>query len=314
MKSAPEAALPARVVTWEAGTPRDEADWLAIEQPLEIHVAGAPPLVVMRTPGHDRELAAGLLFSEGVVQAAGDIVAIEPSGSDGQLLRVLLRSQARARLARLARTSIASSACGVCGKRHFEPPEPPARPPREPMPRTSPSWLLSLPARLHAGQEAFAATGGLHAAALFATGGELLALHEDVGRHNALDKLIGHALLQGTLPWEGHALALSGRASYELLQRAIRTRVPIVCALSAPSSYAVELARAFGVTLVGFLRAQRFKVYSGAERIEWAPRPERSPRQPERDAGKHRRAQPVVLAEGGEAPLARAPANQRVVP
>ncbi|MCZ2104408.1 MAG: formate dehydrogenase accessory sulfurtransferase FdhD [Comamonadaceae bacterium] len=267
---APTDARQATAVTlWQDGARTQGTDWLAPEEPLQIEVAGAAPLVTMRTPGHDEELAAGLLFGEGVVREAGDIVAMHPTAGDVGRLRVLLRSQARERYAQRARSGAITSACGVCGKRTFDPPEPAAGAPTTIGAPVAPRWLLTLPAQLRARQEGFAHTGGLHAAALFALGGELLALREDVGRHNALDKLVGQALLQGQLPWSGCALMLSGRASYELLQKAARAQVALVCAISAPSSYAVRIAQALGITLVGFLRGERFNVYSGAERIAW---------------------------------------------
>lgn len=259
---------PVDISVREGDGQRSDTDWLAVEQALHIHIAGAPPLVTMRTPGHDRELAAGLLHGEGVVQEAGDIVSMRTDPADPDLLHIMLRTAARQRLGPLQRHTLMASACGVCGKQQVEPPRLQQHPPLTNKLRVSADWLLGLPAQLRARQGLFAASGGLHAAALFAAGGQLLTVHEDIGRHNALDKLVGHSLLQGKLPWQDHTLLLSGRASYELLQKAILARVPVVCAISAPSSYAVDLAQRFGITLVGFMRGERFNIYSGAERVQ----------------------------------------------
>lgn len=265
----PAARSPTPVVAWDGARPQPGSDWVAVERALEIHIAGAPPLVTMRTPGHDAELAAGLLHGEGVVREAADIVAMRQGASEPDVLRVLLRAQARERLPRLQRSGLMNSACGVCGRQALPPLPLADESGIDDTLRLQPDWLLGLPAQLRAAQEGFDATGSLHAAGLFAAGGRLLALREDVGRHNALDKLVGHALLQGQLPWRGQVLVLSGRASHELLQKAVQARVPVVCAISAPSSQAIALADRYGITLVGFIRAQRFKVYSGAGRLGW---------------------------------------------
>lgn len=244
-------------------------DTLAIERALEIHVAGAEPLITMRTPGHDRELAAGLLHGEGVVRSADDIVYLRHSADEPDVIRVMLKPAARKRLDRIERNTLATSACGVCGKPSFRAPRP-DRTATSPDPdgRIAPVWLLGLPERMRAAQAVFESTGGLHAAALFEAGGDLVALREDVGRHNALDKLIGRALLDGNLPLSRHVLMLSGRASFELMQKAIAAGIPVVCAISAPSSFAVELAERFSTTLVGFLRGERFNCYSGVARLQ----------------------------------------------
>lgn len=254
------------IATYRDGAWCTGQDTLAVERALEIHVAGAEPLITMRTPGDDRELAAGLLHGEGVVRTADDIVYLRHSRDEPDVIRVMLKPEARARLNRVERNTLANSACGVCGKPSFRAPKPPRDEPG-PAPDIAPEWLLGLPDRMRAEQGVFETTGGLHAAALFAVGGDLMALREDVGRHNALDKLIGRALLDGQLPLDQHVLMLSGRASFELLQKAIAARIPAVCAISAPSSFAVELARRFSIVLVGFLRGERFNCYSGVHRL-----------------------------------------------
>lgn len=256
------------IIAYNDGALRAGFDVLAVERPLEIHIAGASPLVTMRTPGHDRELAAGLLYSEGVVQSAEDIVYLNYVDGEPDVIRVMLRPEARTRLERIERSTLVTSACGVCGKPSFCPPTPTSTTQQSvDVPRIAPGWLLALPEQLRASQDVFESTGGLHAAALFAAGGELLMLREDVGRHNALDKLVGRALLDDRLPLVNTAIMLSGRASYELLQKSVFAGVPIVCAISAPSSFAVEMAVRFSVTLVGFIRGHRFNVYAGADRL-----------------------------------------------
>lgn len=256
------------IASYRDGAWRTADDTLAVERALEIHVAGAEPLITMRTPGHDRELAAGLLHGEGVVRTLDDIVYLRHSPDEPDVIRAMLKPAARARLDRIERNTLATSACGVCGKPSFRAPQPSRGDPAAgPALHIAPDWLLGLPDRMRAEQGVFETTGGLHAAALFAAGGDLIALREDVGRHNALDKLIGRALLDAQLPLDQQVLMLSGRASFELLQKAIAAGIPVVCAISAPSSFAVELARRFSTTLVGFLRGGRFNCYSGARRL-----------------------------------------------
>ncbi len=245
-------------------------DTLAVERPLEIQVAGARPLITMRTPGADRELVAGLMYGESVVQSCDDIVHLKHASGEADVIRLMLKPLARDRLAWIERNTLATSACGVCGKPSFSPPAPATRVEKHDVqPRIAPDVLLALPGRLRPAQALFDATGGLHAAGLFDSQGRLLVLREDVGRHNALDKLIGWAILEDRLPLSEHMLLLSGRASYELLQKSVMAGLLVVCSISAPSSYAVQLAEDFGVTLVGFLRGHRFNIYSGGERIAW---------------------------------------------
>ncbi len=258
-----------RLWALRSGTALERDDHLAAEEPLEIQVDGTAPVITMRTPGHDRELAAGLLLSEGLVQARDDLEQLDHVPGRDNLLHVRLRSFSEAKGARLRRSSLSNSACGVCGKERLNLDLLEALPPLAAGPTLAPALLAELPERLRAAQSLFERTGGLHAAALFDADGEMEALREDVGRHNAVDKLMGWALLEDRLPLDRRIVLLSGRASFELLQKCIMARVPVVCAISAPSSFAVDLARRFGVTLIGFLRNERFNVYSVPERVLW---------------------------------------------
>jgi FdhD protein len=254
-------------VEGEHAEPRE--DHLATEEPLEIRLAWGDSrstvAVTMRTPGADAELAAGFLFAEGVIASAERIRGI--TTVDTNILEVELTDGPEPSLMSLDRHVFATSACGVCGKAGLETLRIRVPAPLPPGPVVAPELIRALPERLRAGQGLFDATGGLHAAALFDTAGTLLAVREDVGRHNALDKLIGWALNQGLPPLSRHLVMVSGRSSFEILQKSLVAGVGIVCAVSAPSSLAVELAERFGVTLIGFLRGDRFNIYSGAERI-----------------------------------------------
>jgi FdhD protein len=243
-------------------------DALAVEEPLEIRIEGSPIAITMRSPGHDRELAAGFLLSEGVIQSAADLFDIVqcPGDSTGNSLDVLLKNPAAADLEGLTRHVFTSSSCGVCGKtsidrlaRQFPPIACELRIPR--------GILYGLPAALGAAQQDFQLTGGLHAAALFDEHGNLLLLHEDVGRHNALDKVLGASLLKGELPLSQSILLVSGRTSFEILQKALAGGIGFVVAIGAPSSLAVETAVAGNQTLAGFLRADRVNIYSGFDRV-----------------------------------------------
>lgn len=268
---APRQATP--IAAFDNGVWQSRDDDIAVERALEIHVAGAAPIITMRTPGNDRALVAGLLHSEGVVETLDDIVYLKHSPDTPDVVRVMLKRVARDRLGQMERSTVATSACGVCGKPSFVPPRLPRHDDRQASAWSlSPSTLLALPDTLRTSQGVFASTGGIHAAGLFDRGGELCALHEDVGRHNALDKLIGAELLNEALPLDDRIVLLSGRASFELIQKAAMAGVAVVCAISAPSSYAVELARQADITLVGFLRDRRFNVYSSPWRIRQAPR------------------------------------------
>lgn len=261
----------------ENGQCRKRSDQLAIEEPLEIRLTNPrrTVAVTMRTPGADFELAAGFLYSEGVVSQREDIrrisYCVDPD-IDGEqrynIVNVSLRDGLNPDLQPLERHFYTTSACGVCGKTSLDALKVCCNAIAAPTPVISPDILYCLPNQLQMAQGIFKATGGLHAAALFDTSGNLLALKEDVGRHNALDKLIGAAFLNGELPLQNHLVMVSGRASFELLQKCLVARVPILCAVSAPSSLAVALANKFCITLVGFLRGERFNVYSGIERIQ----------------------------------------------
>ena len=264
----------ARVWTIERGAVTRRTDMLAGEEPLEIRLAAGDQQqtlgITMRTPGADFELAAGLLFSEGVVAAREEIVGLRYCVDGEQLYNVVsveLRRAALPDLGGLARSTVTSSACGVCGKTSLDNLRERGYAAPGPGPRVAPAVLYALPEQLRAAQGLFSSTGGIHAAGLFAADGTLIALREDVGRHNALDKLIGWALLNGRLPLRDQIVLVSGRASYELLQKCVAAGVGMVCAVSAPSSLALAVAREFGVTLVGFLRGERLNVYCGIERI-----------------------------------------------
>ena len=250
-------------------------DALAVEEPLEIRVAGEPVAVTMRTPGHDVELASGFLVSEGVVHAQDDVRAAIHCGGPGtgggentyNVLDVALAPGIRPPVARGFYTT---SSCGVCGKASIEAVETVSAFDIHSDPtRVAAPVLATLPDRLRSAQALFDRTGGLHAAALFpAEGGEPLVVREDVGRHNAVDKVVGWGLARGMLPLRGTVLMVSGRASFELVQKAAMAGVPLLAAVSAPSSLAVELAASRGIGLVGFLRGDTMNVYAGAERVD----------------------------------------------
>jgi FdhD protein len=244
-------------------------DRVAVEAPLELRLDGKPLTVIMRTPGGDEELARGFLYTEGVIARAEDIVAVaRPERLTGEELgNVLAISLAPTATApRLERLFYASSSCGVCGKSSIA-----SLAVRAPLVtsrlRVTRALLEALPGRLRAGQPLFAETGGLHASGLFTRDGRLVAVREDVGRHNALDKLIGWALVERQLPLGERVLMVSGRVGYEIVQKAIAAGLALVAAVGAPSSLAVDLAEQFGVTLVGFLREGSMNVYTHAERV-----------------------------------------------
>jgi FdhD protein len=258
------------------------ADALAVEEPLEIRLdfdrngtmVRTTLAVAMRTPGQDVELAAGYLFTEGIIRDRADIARIGccgPGGGTGpdNRLRVELAPGVAIDISRFERYSYTSSSCGACGKTSLERLRATRRwaLPSD-TPRVSAATLRGLPAALRTAQSAFELTGGLHASALFDIDGRLVALREDVGRHNALDKVIGAQLLRGALPAHERILIVSGRVSFELVDKAVMAGIPILAAIGAPSSLAVETAREAGMTLIGFLSAERFNVYCGAERID----------------------------------------------
>jgi FdhD protein len=261
----------ASIVRWSKGSvPLLERDELAVEEPLEIRIDTQPAVVTMRTPGHDDELAAGLLFSEGLVARREDIRAIRTNRRNrtGNSLDVFLSPDKAMPFSALARRGFISSSCGVCGKESIRALHKKFKPLTS-RTRIGAELLAQLPERLRAAQATFARTGGLHAAGIFSNAGELLVAREDIGRHNAVDKVIGHGLLNGLLPFAGHVLVVSGRLSFEIVQKALAARVPILCAVSAPSSLAVEFARTNRQTLVGFARGERLNVYSGKQRVDF---------------------------------------------
>jgi FdhD protein len=272
-------------------------DFVAREEPLALQLGYATAhgreqrelAITMRTPGEDLSLALGFLFSEGVIRNASDVASIrhcesEPHTQDTQnLLRIELAEDCPVPAHIFKRHSFISSSCGICGKSSLDA----IRIHRSLSTSTEtpfPEWkvpsalLRGLPEKLAGKQRVFGATGGLHASGLFDLQGNLLSLHEDVGRHNALDKLVGNALVQGLLPLHRHILLLSGRASFELLQKAALAGIQLVCAVGAPSSLAVECAREFEITLTGFLKTERFNVYSGPHRVEGLPPLQATPR------------------------------------
>lgn len=253
-------------------------DAVAIEAPLQINVEGRPVAVAMRTPGHDREMAAGFLLSEGVIASRDDVFEISTcpgsqsgvEGAGAAAVDVLMTRPDTVDFERLTRHVFTASSCGLCGKavvdevmRQHSPLPPASRSHVQ----VSTDLVFSLPEALRSAQATFATTGGLHASALFDLDGRLLALHEDVGRHNALDKLLGDCWLHGRWPLDRYILMLSGRISFELVQKALVARLPIIVAISAPSSLAVATAEAAGITLCGFVRDGRMNVYTHPERI-----------------------------------------------
>ncbi|MDR3404016.1 MAG: formate dehydrogenase accessory sulfurtransferase FdhD [Chthoniobacter sp.] len=261
-----------RLTRYEDGRSKGEVDdVLATEEPLEIRVEGRPIAVVMRTPGYDRELAAGFLLTEGVIKSTKDLFditsCIDPGAAgEGNAVDVALTHPDSFDFEKLTRHVFTSSSCGICSKASIDAVMKRRKPLHDEM-RVKSRVLLALPDRLARKQDTFKSTGGLHACALFDAAGKLLALREDVGRHNALDKLLGWALLEKRTPLHGHIALLSGRASFEMMQKAHAGGIAMVAAISAPSSLAVEFAREAGQTLVGFLRGRSMNVYAGAERI-----------------------------------------------
>ena len=268
----------------DKGTPgaalRQFTDTLAVEEPLQIMLAGRNLAVTMRTPGHDLELVTGFLFTEGLIQSEAHLAKLAhattgPVSQRSNTVRVTLKRKRgstanpgkKTMAAAPPRYFIAASSCGVCGKASIDSIR------RRGIRKLSsglvisPDLLCQLPERMRAAQTIFAHTGGLHAAALFTATGELLVLREDIGRHNAVDKVIGWALRQSLLPLSQHILLVSGRSGFEIVQKAVAAGIPILASVSAPSSLAVQLAREFNATLVGFLRGPRFVMYAGGERI-----------------------------------------------
>ena len=274
----PGRTVETRVVTHEGSHRATRDDSVVTEEPLEIRIvargATQTVAVTMRTPGNDFELAAGFLYGEGVVRSRDEIEGItycvDPDVETRQrynIVNVVLRGDRAPDLERFERHFTMTSSCGVCGRAQLDALRDRGIAPVQDALSIPASLLYALPERMREAQRVFSTTGGLHAAALFNAGGDALEVREDVGRHNAIDKIVGSAFLAGRLPLASRILAVSGRASYEILQKSVVARIPILCAVSAPSSLAVELAREFDVTLCGFVRAGRANVYSAPERI-----------------------------------------------
>jgi FdhD protein len=272
------AAPAVRVRRWSAGQWSEAPDAVVTEEPLQLLLDGKELSVVMRTPGEDIELVAGLLFAEGVVRSAADIMTVRISAESGETeegvsvdATIVESNQVDVHLAgaprrRPERSMLSSSACGVCGAVMIED----LRRDLAPLPAGpafDPALLPGLVERLRSGQGVFERTGGLHAAGLFDAGGELVCMREDVGRHNAVDKVVGRMLLDGRLPARDAVLVVSGRAGYEIVQKSVNAGIPVLAAVGAPSSLAVALSREFNQTLVGFLRGERFNVYSAPDRL-----------------------------------------------
>jgi FdhD protein len=259
----------------ENGQLTRKKDLLAAEEPLEILLRAGEEqktiAITMRTPGNDYDLAAGFLHNEGIIHSKNDFsnmtYCVDGNQQEYNSLRVQLTTDSFPELHQLERHFFTNSACGVCGTTFLDDLSERNIPAIPMGPMVDASLITSLPDKLRASQDLFDTTGGLHAAALFDLDGNLLAVREDVGRHNALDKLIGWGLLNDQLPFHNKILMVSGRASYELLQKSFVAGVPIFCAVSAPSSLAVDVAQRFGITLIGFLRGNKFNIYTGVERI-----------------------------------------------
>lgn len=255
-----------QIVEWQDGQSRRMQDYLVAEEPLEIRVNDVPLTVTMRTPGNDLELAAGFLLTEGLIDSSSQISELREGTANGEapgnLVEIELDGVQLDR-EQLQRNFFAASSCGVCGKASIEAIR------LRGLKRPNPDFLIdarlvcSFPEKLRGAQAIFGRTGGLHAAAVFDQTGQLIAIREDVGRHNAVDKVVGWALMAGKLPLSDCILMVSGRCGFEIVQKALAAGFPVVISVSAPSSLAVQLAREMGLTLIGFLRDQRFVVYAG---------------------------------------------------
>ena len=261
------------VTEWQEGKVSRFEDYLVGEEPLEIRIGTRPISVTMRTPGHDLELASGFLLTEGVIKGAEQIASLRQVATRGHkrnVVRVDLVRGVAINPALLKRNFLTSSSCGICGKASIDTVRVRGITRPNPHIRITPEILCLLPNALLSAQTLFGRTGGLHAAGLFDTTGKLIALREDVGRHNAVDKLIGWALLEKRLPLKELLLLVSGRGSFEIVQKALVAGIPVVACVSAPSSLAVQLSWEFNLTLVGFLRGKRFVVYTGEGRVQMA--------------------------------------------
>jgi FdhD protein len=265
-----------QVSEWDDGELRRKDDYLAAEEPLEIRVGDEPVSVTMRTPGYDLELAAGFLFTEGLIHQRSQLTALEipplengsQNGSkNANVVQARISPEAAPDMEKMRRNFFAASSCGICGKASIDAIRSRTLTAPNPDFRLDAEILVRLPEKLRSAQDVFERTGGLHAAALFDLRGELLVLREDIGRHNAVDKVIGWALLENRVPIADSVLLVSGRGGFEIVQKAIVAGLPLVASVSAPSSLAVQLARELRLTLIGFLRGRRFVIYSGEDRI-----------------------------------------------
>jgi FdhD protein len=258
------------ILRWDGESAREQQDDLAEEEPLEIRVRGRAVSVTMRTSGQDAELAAGFLLTEGIIRAPQDVLRIEhcDRNESGNVVNVLLAPEVPVDFQRLTRHVFASSSCGLCGKATIDSVRGQFPPVRSDL-RIDAELLATLPQQMRAAQETFNLTGGLHAAALFDASGKLIVIREDVGRHNAVDKVVGHCLLHGPFPPDRHVLLVSGRSSFEIMQKALAARMPVVAAVSAPSSLAATFAQESGQTMIGFLRDRRMNVYANPQRVNF---------------------------------------------
>jgi FdhD protein len=265
-----------RILRWDGEIAREQSDEVVEEEPLEIRVRGRAISVTMRTPGHDAELAAGFLLTEGIIRRREDVLSIKHCAHNREqnVLNVLVPRDLAVDFQQLTRHVFASSSCGLCGKATIESIHAQFPPVRSDLVIDA-RILTTLPVTMRAAQATFDRTGGLHAAAVFDPSGRMIVLREDVGRHNAVDKVIGHCLLSGFYPLEGQILVVSGRSSFEIMQKALAARIPVVAAVSAPSSLAVKFADESGQTLIGFLRGDRMNVYSHSRRIAFTQLAER---------------------------------------
>lgn len=256
------------LLKWTDGEAVPAQDALAVEEPLEVRVRGRAISITMRTPGHDDELALGFLLSEGLIHSADDIQRVDPCvrSADGNIVNVFLAPHVEVDFDKLTRHVFASSSCGLCGKASIDAVRG-GFPPVDPGPEFPAAIIQQVPDALRAQQANFEQTGGLHAAALFDRMGRLAVLREDVGRHNAVDKVLGWGIRRHDFQLREHALMVSGRASFEIVQKALAAGVPLITAVSAPSSLAVELAEESGQTLVGFLRPGRMNLYTHPKRV-----------------------------------------------
>ena len=260
-------------IEWTGSQPRSSMDTVTREEPMEIRLRGISVAVLMRTPGHDEELGTGFLITERIVCHPDEIVSVrhcttvEHPEAEDNILLAKVRNDVPLDLEKLRRNLYASSSCGICGKATLESAMAHGEPITDDM-AISHTTLYGFPEALRKKQDVFEHTGGLHGVGLFASDGRCLVVREDIGRHNAVDKVIGWAAQQQALPLRGHILMVSGRVSYEIVQKALAARIPMIAAVSAPSSLAIDLAKKAGITLVGFLRGERLCVYAHGERIQ----------------------------------------------